>query len=139
MSDNVLLVGTDGGIRVGERPVSARTTPTSAAPVQAGGSRRVEDVVDLSAGLRAAQALKEAKPEEIKAKLAEGRQAIEDNAARFGALAGRRRGGLVDRVWNAVRAVVSDILSGPHPAKEKGLDVNQRLAAKLKQDGTSEG
>lgn len=136
MSGSVLMIGKEG-VRFGAHPGGA-TEPKRPAGEPSTDGRRVEDVVDLGVGLRAAQAVRDAKPEDVAARLAEGQKAIRENSDKFGALlSGRKQDHVLDRMWNAVRSVVTEIMNGPHPAKGEVIDVNQRIAAKL--DDTRRG
>lgn len=94
MSDPILVRSGDGSLIYLQRNAQDRTGRQSSgtgADQGAGGKARVpiEDIVDISAGLRAADVIRtETDPDKIREKVAEGRKTIDSNISRFFSLFG---------------------------------------------------
>ncbi len=134
MSDTLLVKADDGQLRIARRSdigEDGRLKPRKGLEAtQPEGGRTIEDVIDISAGLRRADDIRAAQtPEEAMAMLEAGSKEIKDNMSKFGVLLhGARRP--FDRAGEALRLLVTDIMSGPHPAKQ-APDERQSFFAKL--------
>jgi len=92
MSDPILVRTGDGKLIYLKRNATDRTARQSTGTDSGSGgraSRTVEDVVDIGAGLRAADGVRaETDPDKIREKVEEGRKTIDGNIAKFFSLFG---------------------------------------------------